>query len=102
MQAENFPKLEEIVKGHVLKALELSGGNKAKAAGLLGVSIKTVYNHVNRYNLDSVSTTESAVVSSGTEEVTVEASQPQTPQSSGSEQASDTLPAGNGSSNIFG
>jgi len=56
MQTENFSKLEEVVKSHVLAALKLAGGNKAKAAGLLGVSIKTVYNHVNRYGDLSVST----------------------------------------------
>jgi transposase len=52
MDSGNFPKLDDVVKTHVLAALDLAGGNKAKAAGLLGVSIKTVYNHVNRYSTE--------------------------------------------------
>lgn len=52
MQSNGFPKLEEVIKNHVLKAIEEAGGSKTKAAGLLGVSVKTVYNHVNRYNTE--------------------------------------------------
>jgi len=57
MQDEKFPTLEEIVKNHVLAAIDAAGGSKAKAAGLLGVSVKTVYNHVNRYNSENTTET---------------------------------------------
>jgi DNA-binding NtrC family response regulator len=48
-----FLTLEEVEKAHILQALELSGGSKVKAASLLGVSVKTVYNKLNSYNTSS-------------------------------------------------
>lgn len=103
MQAENFPKLDEVVKTHVLSALDLAGGNKAKAAELLGVSIKTVYNHLGRYGLSTASRTSvsssvessSEVSSSDSEEVSSESVA-----SSVSEGVRTALPTG--SNNIFG
>jgi DNA-binding NtrC family response regulator len=52
----NFKTLQEVEKEHILLALELSNGNKTKAANLLGVSIKTIYNKINTYNLNNKST----------------------------------------------
>lgn len=43
-----FPTLDEAIRSHVLAALTRTGGNKQQAAKLLGVSLKTVYNHLNR------------------------------------------------------
>lgn len=91
MESGNFPKLDTVIKNHVMAALDLAGGNKAKAAELLGVSVKTVYNHYNRYKM---------------EDTQAEQSQAQPVQSSGSEQVSveeNSLPTGNNSgSSIFG
>lgn len=93
MDANNFPKLDDVVKQHVLAALDLAGGSKAKAAELLGVSVKTVYNHFHRYNMEAQSSQSSeqsveTSVSSNESEVSV-ATTPET-----------SLPTG--STNIFG
>lgn len=45
----SFKTLEQVEKEHILKALEVAGGSKAKAASLLGVSVKTVYNKLAVY-----------------------------------------------------
>lgn len=45
-----FQTLREMEKTHILAALDLANGNKAKAASLLGVSIKTVYNKLNSFS----------------------------------------------------
>lgn len=42
--------IAELEKLHILKALELAGGNKTHAAEKLGVSLKTLYNKLNEYN----------------------------------------------------
>lgn len=44
-----FKTLEQVEKEHILKALEFAGGSKTKAAALLGVSVKTVYNKLSVY-----------------------------------------------------
>lgn len=44
-----FQTLAELERLHVLKALDLAGGSKTRAAELLGVSIKTVYNKLAGY-----------------------------------------------------
>jgi DNA-binding NtrC family response regulator len=38
----------------VREALRRAGGDKKKAARLLGVSLKTLYNHLERMDADSV------------------------------------------------
>src|SRR5207302_11401531 len=40
--------LEEIEKEHVLRVLEKHGGSKTAAAAELGISLKTMYNKLNR------------------------------------------------------
>lgn len=92
MEENNFPKLDEVVKQHVLTALELAKGNKAKAAILLGVSVKTVYNHFHRYEM------ESQLADTGTQQVVSEPVQQEQPVETGP--SSDVLPAG--TNNIFG
>ena len=39
-------------KDKILRALELSGGNKTKAANLLKVDRKTLYNKMHQYGID--------------------------------------------------
>ena len=46
-----FKTLEQVEKEHILKALEFAGGSKTKAAALLGVSVKTVYNKLSVYGV---------------------------------------------------
>lgn len=41
--------LEEVEREHVLRALELSGGNKAAAAAALGIGLATLYRKVKAY-----------------------------------------------------
>ena len=49
-----FPTLKQVTSNLFNQALEASGGNKAKAAQLLGVSVKTVYNFLGKNKSDSV------------------------------------------------
>lgn len=46
--------LEEVEKTHILRTLEYFDGNKTKTASALGITIKTLYNKLNRY--DTLST----------------------------------------------
>lgn len=48
---ENFSK-EEYEKEQIIKALKKTNFNKSKAAKLLQVTRKTLYNRINHYNLD--------------------------------------------------
>jgi DNA-binding NtrC family response regulator len=43
--------LEEVEKNALLSALEKAGGNKAKAADILGLPASTVKSKINKYNL---------------------------------------------------
>ena len=53
---DNFPTLRafehEQAKKHVQKALSLAGGNKSKAAKLLGISRPVLYEKLKMYQLD--------------------------------------------------
>jgi len=49
--AENFSK-SEFEKDQIIKALKKTNFNKSKAAKLLQVTRKTLYNRINHYNLD--------------------------------------------------
>ena len=44
--------IEDVEKRLILATLELYGGNKRKAADVLGVSLKTLYNRLNTYKLE--------------------------------------------------
>jgi len=48
---EDFPTLEEMERNLIYKALELSGGNKRKAAGMLAISERTLYRKIKEYSL---------------------------------------------------
>lgn len=43
--------IEEIEKRTIQKTLEYTGGNKTEAARILGISLKTLHNKINFYNL---------------------------------------------------
>ena len=45
--------MQEIEKRELIEALEKTGGNKSKAAGMLGVSRVTVWNRMKRFNVDT-------------------------------------------------
>lgn len=97
----NFPTLDEVIKAHVLKALEAAGGNKAKAAGLLGVSIKTVYNHYNRMQSEGTTTTSGTELTTDSTLETTEALTAQNTESNANETTeTNSLPTG--SNSIFG
>ncbi|VAW15542.1 Transcriptional regulatory protein zraR [hydrothermal vent metagenome] len=51
LRQENFSK-SEFEKDRILKALKKTNFNKSKAAKLLQVTRKTLYNRINHYNLD--------------------------------------------------
>ena len=41
--------LEVVEKGHILRTLEFNSGNKTRTAQILGITIKTLYNKLHRY-----------------------------------------------------
>jgi two-component system NtrC family response regulator len=45
--------LDEIEKRHIKRVLEVTGGNRPKAAKILGVNVTTVYRKLERYNIST-------------------------------------------------
>ena len=43
--------LEEIEKEHILKVYQELGGNKSQVARVLGISLRTLYNRLAKYNI---------------------------------------------------
>ncbi|MFX0117626.1 MAG: sigma-54-dependent transcriptional regulator, partial [Candidatus Hodarchaeota archaeon] len=43
--------LEELEKRHIERVLEITGGNRPKAAKILGVNVSTVYRKIEKYNI---------------------------------------------------
>jgi DNA-binding NtrC family response regulator len=43
--------LEELEKRHIKRVLEVTGGNRPKAAKILGVNVTTVYRKIEKYNI---------------------------------------------------
>jgi transcriptional regulator with PAS, ATPase and Fis domain len=43
--------LDELEKRHIKRVLEVTGGNRPKAAKILGVNVSTVYRKMERYNI---------------------------------------------------
>lgn len=58
-----FKTIKQREKEAITEALSLTSGNKTRAAGLLGVSIKTLYNKLHEYgmNEDLIRKTQSRV-----------------------------------------
>ena len=52
-----FQTIAEVERTQITLALKLTGGNKTKAAKLLGVTLKTLYNKLNRYKAEETTTT---------------------------------------------
>ncbi len=48
----NTTDLKELEKIAIIDALKKSGGNKSKASKILGISLRTLYNKLKKYNLD--------------------------------------------------
>ncbi|MFC2075243.1 helix-turn-helix domain-containing protein, partial [Bdellovibrionota bacterium] len=46
--------LDEVEKGHILRTLDYFKGNKTKTAKALGITIKTLYNKLNRYEMRTI------------------------------------------------
>ncbi|MGD8345475.1 MAG: helix-turn-helix domain-containing protein, partial [Desulfobacterales bacterium] len=44
--------LEELERRHIEKVLSITGGNRPKAAKILGVNVSTVYRKIEKYNLE--------------------------------------------------
>ncbi|MBP2018100.1 DNA-binding NtrC family response regulator [Symbiobacterium terraclitae] len=48
---EEFASLEQVERAHIARALERTGWNRAQAAQLLGVSVRTLYRKIEGYGL---------------------------------------------------
>jgi DNA-binding NtrC family response regulator len=46
-----LPSLDEVERRHILKVLQHTGGNRARAAKILDVDPKTLYNKLKSYNM---------------------------------------------------
>jgi len=44
-------KLDELERRHIKRVLEVTGGNRPKAAKILGINVSTVYRKLEKYNL---------------------------------------------------
>jgi DNA-binding NtrC family response regulator len=51
---QNFPSLKEVERKHIYLALKVTNGNKAKAAKILGITQKTLYNKFHKYFIDNL------------------------------------------------
>ena len=49
---DEIPKIEQMEQQMIIKAIKQCNGNKTRAAKLLGVSLRTLYRKINRYNLN--------------------------------------------------
>ena len=48
----DLPSMEEVEKRHILKALDVTGGNRTKAATLLSINVRTLRNKIRQYKLE--------------------------------------------------
>lgn len=49
----SFPELDEVKRAHILHAIEYAGGNRTRAARLLGIGRKTLYAKLLEYSLEN-------------------------------------------------
>lgn len=49
LKAQPFLTLEQMERNHIFKVLSHTNGNKSEAAGILGITIKTLYNKLHSY-----------------------------------------------------
>lgn len=47
---DGVPNLATVEREHIGRVLRATGGNKSRAAKLLGISLKTLYNRLNAYS----------------------------------------------------
>ncbi|UCE55875.1 MAG: sigma-54-dependent Fis family transcriptional regulator [Desulfobacterales bacterium] len=47
--------LDELEKRHIERVLEITGGNRPKAAEILGINVSTVYRKIEKYNIGDTS-----------------------------------------------
>lgn len=52
--AANFQTMEELTREHFYKAMKIAGGNKSQVAKMLDITIKSVYNKIDRYYNESL------------------------------------------------
>lgn len=50
--SDEIPKIDQMEQQMIIKAIKQCNGNKTRAAKLLGVSLRTLYRKINRYNLN--------------------------------------------------
>ena len=50
LDVTQFPTLEALEREYISLAMKKANGSKAKAAQMLGVSIKTIYNKLHSYS----------------------------------------------------
>jgi len=48
---KRIPTLAELEKQHIQQVLNISGGDRRKAAKLLGINTTTVYRKIEKYNI---------------------------------------------------
>jgi DNA-binding NtrC family response regulator len=50
---EDLPALDELERRYLLYVLEVAGGNRTRAAEILGIDRRTLYRMIERHNVDS-------------------------------------------------
>ncbi len=50
---EDLPALDELERRYLLYILEIAGGNRTRAAEILGIDRRTLYRMIERYNIDN-------------------------------------------------
>src|SRR6185369_3559009 len=59
---EDLPALDELERRYLLYVLEVAGGNRTRAAEILGIDRRTLYRMIERHNVDANNGEESHLV----------------------------------------